>query len=265
MSDSSRRPAKPPHGQESGHGLVMPAEYLAMLSRDGHHNVQAFRYDSAQLFRSTDLRGKRILEIGSGRGLLAMLMGLQGAARVVSMEPEMVGATSGVIAAQQERIETLGLINVEVLPADFNTWEDRGEQFDLILSRASINHLYASDKHALHHRETFENYVRMARKIHSLLAPGGVFIATDACRYGLFSALRVVGIRRPWRWKRSGVNWRHHQNPGTWKRILRDAGFAVVTVDFPVPYQLRFASALVNTAVANFVLKGSFILRAERT
>lgn len=242
----------------------MPPAYVAMLARDGHHNVTAFRYDAAQLFDGIDIREKRVLEIGSGRGLLAILVWLQGADFVASMEPELVGATSGVIAMQRERIGTLGLANVEVVTADFNTWDAAGARFDVILSRASLNHLHASEKHALRDRDTYENYVRVARKIHELLAPGGFFIATDACRYGFFSALRRFGVRRPWRWKRSGLNWRHHQNPGTWARIFHEAGFARVRVDYPVPYALRHSRAIVNTAFANFFLKGSFILRAER-
>ncbi len=158
-----------------------------------------------------------MLEIGSGKGLLAVMMGLQGAERVVSLEPEMVGATSGVIAIQRERVEALRLSNVDVVVGDFNTWEGAAGSFDVIVSRASINHLQQSDRHALRHSETYTNYVAVAKRIHSLLAPGGVFIATDACRYAFFTAVRGLGIRRPWRKARSGVNWRHHQNPSTWR------------------------------------------------
>jgi hypothetical protein len=35
-------------------------------------------------------------------------------------------------------------------------------------------------------------------------------------------------------------------------------------VDYPVPYKLRHAAPVVNTAVANFFLTGNFILRAFR-
>ena len=62
-------------------GLTLPTQYLGMLARDGHANPAAFSYATNQLFRGVDLQGKRILEIGSGRGLMALLMGLHGAAR----------------------------------------------------------------------------------------------------------------------------------------------------------------------------------------
>lgn len=254
----------PEAGSVSYNGLTIPHAYLDMLARDGHHNVPGFLHANAEMLRDIDLRGKRVLEIGSGRGLIALLVGLQGAARVVSMEPELVGATSGVIADQRARIADLGLTNVEVVAADFNTWDSGGETFDIILSRASINHLYASTHHAMQHRETHDNYLRVARRIHGLLAPGGAFIATDACRHGFFTLARRFGIRRPWRWKKSGVDWRHHQNPGTWRSIFREAGFSKVVVRYPVPYPFRRMAMVVDTALVNFFLKGAFILRAYR-
>lgn len=242
----------------------LPPAYLAMLERDGHQNPPAFAHALANLFEGTDLRGKPVLEIGSGRGLVAIYMGMRGAAHVLSMEPELVGATPGVIADQRARIAALGLKNVDVEVADFNTWEAGDRRFDVIVSWASINHLHESNQHAEHHRPTYDAYVRVAGRIRSMLAPDGTFIATDACRYGFFTGVRRLGIRRPWQWKRSGVDWRYHQNVGTWKKIFADAGFGTTAVDYPVPYRLRFAKPIVNTALANFFLHGAFILRARR-
>jgi SAM-dependent methyltransferase len=154
---------------------------------------------------------------------------------------------------------------VQVVAADFNTWESDGRHFDFILSRASLNHLYASERHAMRDPITFDAYVGIARKIHCLLAPGGVFVATDACRYAFFTAVSRFGLRRPWRRERTGVNWRHHQNPRTWRTIFAAAGFTDLSVGFPVPYRLRGFARLVGTAGANFFLNGSFILRARRS
>lgn len=264
MSTSNRTESVPPAADARRGDAALPDAYLAMLAEDGRHNVPGFLRGCEGLLRGVDLPRARVLEIGSGRGLMALLVGLRGAAHVVSMEPELAGASSGVIAQQRARVAQLNLTNVEVVNADFNTWQNDGEPFDVILSRASLNHLYPTDKHALHDRETYERYLEIARKIHGLLVPGGLFVATDANRYAFFTMARRFGIRRPWRWKRSGVDWRHHQNAGVWARIFRDAGFQQVTVRYPVPYRLRWLSRIVNTSVANFFLKGAFVLRARR-
>lgn len=254
--------AAPSGALASGYPGTVPPAYLDMLRADGHDSPPAFFRAAAGIFRGVELRDKRVLEIGSGRGLMALYAALQGAAKVVSIEPELVGATSGVIAVQRQRVSTLGVRNVIVVPADFNAWNPGDARFDVVLSRASINHLYQSDRHALEDRATYSNYLRVVRKIHDTLAPGGVFIATDACRYALFTRLRKFGIRRPWRWQRSGVDWRHHQNPSTWARIFRDAGFSRTEVHYAVPYKLRHLGLVVNTAAANFFLSGTFIIQA---
>jgi SAM-dependent methyltransferase len=241
----------------------LPVDYVAMLESDGHRNPPAFAHMLANMFKGIDFTGKRVLEIGSGRGLVAISMAMRGA-HVLSMEPELVGATSGVIAQQEARVRALGLTNVEVLNADFNTWDPGDHRFDVIVSHASINHLYASPHHAERDRKTYEAYLRIARRVRDMLGPGGAFVATDACRYAFFSALRELGIRRPWQWHRSGVDWRHHQNPGTWRKIFREAGFSSIQITYPAPYRLRTLSPIVGTAVANFFLQGMFVMRAHR-
>jgi SAM-dependent methyltransferase len=241
----------------------LPPEYIAMLERDGHRNPAAFAHALANMFKGIDFAGKHVLEIGSGRGLLAIYMGLRGA-HVLSMEPELAGATSGVIAQQRARVKAMGLSNVEVLNADFNTWDPGDSRFDVIVSRSSLNHLHASAHHAEHHRETYDTYVQVARRLRTMLVPSGSFVATDACRYAFFSGLREFGIRRPWQWKRSGVDWKHHQNPGTWRKIFLEAGFSAIQITYPAPYRLRALSPVVETAPANFFLQGMFVIRALR-
>jgi SAM-dependent methyltransferase len=230
-----------------------------MLKEDGHDHPAAFRYAMDQVFRGVNLQGARALEIGSGTGLQAMYMAMAGA-HVTSLEPEGVGATSGVIAKQRDRCRRLGLA-VGVVPADFNTWQT-DLHFDVILSRNSINHLYATEHHALRHGETRARYLEMLRRVDALRAPGGVFVATDASRYGWFNLTRKW-IKRPWRAGRSGVNWRHHQTPYTWRRLLLQAGFEDVRIDYPVPFRLHRLEPVVNTAPVNFFLLGAFILRAR--
>jgi len=97
-----------------------------------------------------------------------------------------------------------------------------------------------------------------------MLSPGGQFVATDATRYAFFTSVRHLGIRRPWDRRKTGVNWRHHQNPGTWASIFREAGFSHVTFDYPIPFRFRPVAPLANNALANFFMLGSFILKATR-
>jgi SAM-dependent methyltransferase len=240
------------------------AAFAAMLREDGHDNLNGYLHEAAHLFDGVEIAGHSVLEIGSGKGMMTMYAALQGASTVISMEPEMVGSRSGMISLQQQRLDTLGIRSVEFLPADFNEWDPRGRTFDIVMCRAAINHLHASDQHAMSHLPTYDGYLTVIRKMLSVTAPGGVVLITDACRYAFFTATRNLGIRRPWDWSKTGINWRHHQNPQTWARLFRDAGFARVEIRYPLPYRLRQYRGLVDTAVSNFFLQGNFILRAHR-
>ena len=245
--------------QASRQATLTDPRYARMMAEDGHEHPEAYLDSCDQLFRGVELRGKDVLEIGSGRGLLSIYLAMRGA-RVTSLEPEMAGSQSGMMHLQQTRCAALGL-KVETLPVDFNGWRPT-RTFDVIVSRSTVNHLYPSEHHALAHQPTWDGYVQMFQHTRSLLRPGGVFVARDSSRYALFLLLRKW-IRKPWKTGHTGVDWRHHQNAATWVRLMWAAGFTSASRDYLIPYPLRRVSWLVNTGLVSFFLKGVFIVKAR--
>jgi len=239
------------------------ARFGEVAKQDGHDHLDRYMRAQGEFFGPVRLEGRSVLEIGSGTGLTSMFIALAGARSVVSMEPGLAGARSRVRDIQEERIAALGLRQIELLGEDFNTWNSGGRRFDVIVSQSSINHLQESKEHALRDRETYDRFVVAVRKIHDLLEPGGVACVSDACRYGLFAFAKRIGIRRPWG-KPVTINWRIHQNPGTWRRIFTDAGFTRFEVAYPVPHRLRPLGPVVANPLGNFFLSAHFILRAWR-
>jgi SAM-dependent methyltransferase len=238
------------------------AAYASMLAEDGHDNLDAFLYQARSLFSGIDLRGKSVLEVGSGEGLMTLFASMSGA-KVVSMEPELEGSRSGMIDLQRKRLAALGLADVEFLSADFNAWEPGDRTFDVVLLCNSINHLYESPHHARAHKETHRRMVEVVGKVRRATKPSGVAIASDACRYGLFMAASYLGIPRPWDLRPLTLNWRIHQNPPVWREIFLEAGFSAVDIIYPLPYRLRGLGALVQNPVTNFLLEASFTLHAR--
>ncbi|TWU54485.1 Methyltransferase domain protein [Rubripirellula tenax] len=237
---------------------------LKFEAEDGHENPTGYRRYLSQLFGDTNLNDKRILEIGSGKGLISLHCGLSGAKHVISVEPEMEGSTSGVIAIQNERIKLLSLENVELRQEDFNSLDIAEGSVDLIVMIAVLNHLYETPQNASRDKDAFDKYVAIAEKLHTLLDEGGAIIATDACRYCLWTQLRRIGWPRKWCLTQRTIDWRIHQQPAVWEKIFRAAGFSRFEVKYPVPNRLRHLEPLINNPVGNFAVMGEFIFYAYK-
>jgi tRNA G46 methylase TrmB len=239
----------------SGHELE------SILAEAGGDLVR-WEYGARGHLPDLDLRGKSVLEIGSGSGLLTIFLALQEPEVVVSMEPELAGASRDVIQTQQTRIRRLGLNNVNIITDDFNEWQPGDQRFDVIVSRATINHIFESPWSATRDSATRARYVEIAGKFRRALKPGGVALVSDACRYGFFTMTRSLGVRRPWQWKPTTIDWRLHQSPRTWKAIFLEGGFREAAIVYPVPYPIRHFAPFVRNPVANFFLLSRFLLKA---
>ena len=240
-------------------------KFIQFLKEDKHENIDAFFHTANHTFQDIEFEGKRIVDIGSGKGLMSIYTSLYGAKEVVSLEPELHGATNKALEIQRDRVKKLNINNIKILNQDFNLWEYNDEPFDIVMSFASINHLHESPYHALHHEETRQIYIDIAKKIRELLCLNGVAMITDSCRYGLFHWLKYIGINRPWTpTKRTSINFRIHQNPGVWKDIFVNAGFSEVRIKYPLPYKLRKVKKFIENPIANFLLEARFILYCYR-
>lgn len=236
--------------------------FAKILADDRHDRPPAYQFTMERMFQDVSIADKSVLDIGSGRGLTTLWLALQGAKRVVSMEPELEGSRSGVVALQRARIAELGLHQVEVVTSAFEHYEPQ-VPFDLIVSNASINHLNETRTHALRSQEAFDAFVAIASQLRRWLAVGGVVVVTDACRYSLWTQAMRFGLPKTLCYSRlRTIDWRLHQQPEVWKRIFAQAGFSDCRIDYPVPYRLRNFAWVMNSAPAAWLLQGEFILTA---
>jgi cyclopropane fatty-acyl-phospholipid synthase-like methyltransferase len=126
--------------------------------------------------------GKRVLEIGSGRGYCSLF--LAGAAP----DAEVVGVdlVPRHVAVATEQARTAGLDNVEFLLEDATKLgEDRGSGASA-LRPGSFDVVFGVE--ALCHMDTPEAAGRVSRAVASLLRPGGRFVIVDGFRSESFSA-----------------------------------------------------------------------------
>lgn len=175
----------------------------------------------AQLFHNTDFRGKSMLEIGCGKGLLCLWAALNGASETVGLEPLAEGAFDSSECHRDFRLmaQRLGLSQSTILPYTVQDYDGGENRFDIVLSVASINHLDEKSCIALRKSsEAVRAYQQVFRHIARMLKPGGKLIIMDAARRNFFGDL---GLRNP---LSPNIEWFKHQQPETWAALLRSCG-----------------------------------------
>ena len=97
------------------------------------------------VFGDYDFKGKRVLDVGGGAGLLSFWSLLNGASSAVLLEPEFEGSTSGIISNIQSNAYTLGIEDkfehLCTTIQDYLANYSGSTSFDCIVYANSINHI----------------------------------------------------------------------------------------------------------------------------
>jgi SAM-dependent methyltransferase len=240
--------------------------YREILTRrlySTRHNLDHFL---ATVFADLPLEGCTVLDIGGGMGLLGFAAVQRGAARAVLVEPEAhapgetAGGTAGVTARFREVRDALGWSDQVVLaPVTFQAFDPGAERFDLVLSHNSINHLDERACTELHRSaEARRVYLEIFAKVRSLMRTGGRLVILDCARRNLFGDL---GLRSP---IMPAIEWRKHQQPRVWARLLTEAGFTEPAIRWTTLHSLgRPGRLLLGNPVAAYVLTSHFRLEVR--
>jgi cyclopropane fatty-acyl-phospholipid synthase-like methyltransferase len=144
---------------------------------------------------SLDLRDKVVLDVGSGRGLLSFVAAASGARRVVALEPEAEGSTSGVVDAFAAVQRRLSLNNLSLYGTRLQEYDYAEAPFDIVVLYNSINHI---DEHAcIKYRmdpASKEIYINLFKKIYQNTRMGGTIVIADCSSRNLFGD---IGLRNP--------------------------------------------------------------------
>jgi SAM-dependent methyltransferase len=122
---------------------VNPAAHQELLRyvAEIHGARSAANFDWAmrkRLFAGIDLEGKTMLDIGCGHGRMGLWAAARGARRVVGLEPEAEGSSSGMQEAFDAAARRVGLANrVELVTKPLQEYEI-AERFDVVLLAGSF-------------------------------------------------------------------------------------------------------------------------------
>jgi glycosyltransferase involved in cell wall biosynthesis/SAM-dependent methyltransferase len=242
------------------YGLKLRQYFPAMIEERLFPRKSNLIYYQRWLFDGVDFRGKRVLDIGAGSGLNGFYAACNGAREVLCIDPEADGSTAGGAERFTRLRRRLGLDNIRMQPAFFQSFDAGGAKFDVILLHNSINHLdETACINLLSDPAARQSYRLVFEKLAALAQPGAQLILCDCTRYNFFAS---VGLRSP---ISPTIEWDKHQAPEVWAELLAEAGFASPRIRWS-SFNLLGAPGrwLLGNRFAAYFLKSHFCLSVEK-
>ena len=228
-------------------------------------NARWLRVRTEDYFGTLDFSGKHMLEIGAGKGLYACCVASLNAHRVVALEPQLAGSRNTSISIFQQKIEGLGLRNLEFHPATMQAYHAPPASFDIIYMLSVINHLDETHVRTLDSDEASRAVFRqLLQPVYDWLKPGGMLVISDNTNTHAYKPLVKLGLLKHHPFQ-PAITWEIHQPPQIWQRLLESIGFSSIqyhwATQWRYPWIPRF---LCDNMVATYLYSGMFVLRARR-
>jgi SAM-dependent methyltransferase len=244
---------------------MLPQQHIQKLIDAGRrrgfwrHGFDLQRH-SKQIFGGVSLQGKRMLELGSGRGVFSMWAAIHGATRVVGLEPMADGFydAKNFMDNFQSMVREVGVNTVEVDPTLVQNYRAPDGSFDVVLSVHSLNHL--DEDACIRLRQDAaarQTYVDIFRNVRRMLVPGGKLVIIDCSSRSLWSDL---GLKNPFN---PDIEWHKHQPAEMWAEVLALAGFGKTLIQHPGMSLFRYLRIPYIPAFLAYCMDGMF--RIEMT
>jgi SAM-dependent methyltransferase len=228
--------------------------------RSGYKSAESLRFRCTSVFKDVELAGRKVLEIGAGRGDLCFWAAYQGASDVVGLEPEIDGSSCGAIADFESMIRSSGFDNVTLHKETIQEHQPAIEHFDVVVSHNSMEHLDEDAVARLNDDHSARQvYAEIVQKIARTIKPGGYFII---CNHSRTNFWPMIGRKNPFS---PTLEWDLHPTPQTWKSLLRTNGFRDIKVEWPHRYRARRLGPLVTNPLFAFFTDSMFRLVARKS
>lgn len=232
--------------------------YFELMAEDGRR-PENVRFEMEKLFAGVPLAGRSVLDIGAGSGDTSLYAACSGAELVIGLEPEAAGSDTHVRSTFTRRSNRLGAEQVSLRAETLQDFEP-AQQFDVIVSKASINHLDEPACMRLHiDPEARDTYLWILGKLGDMTRPGADLVVHDCSRQNVFDRL---GLRNP---IATTIEWEKHQSPKLWAELLAEVGFEQPRIRWLSFNSLRRpGQLLLGNRVGAFLTTSQFCLTMKR-
>lgn len=238
--------------------LIKYEDWYNTVVATGTDSFEKFHYHLQSQISELDLVGKRVLEVGCGKGAVSLYLALfSGAREVVALdEAAGVGAPVGINQALRNALDSFGLPNLAVIDADIMQNDFPTGSFDVIIANNALHHVVDSGM-IFRDKQAQAGYVELFAELKRLLSDSG--------------SLSIVEISRSlfWRWspvklKWKAIEWHLHPTRKEWLSVIRDSGLNLLNTRYMVPYRLRLVAQCLCNPVGHFFLALGFIIVATK-
>jgi SAM-dependent methyltransferase len=213
-----------------------------------------------RLFCGVPLAGRRVLDVGGGNGLMSFFAAANGAGPVVCLDPMADGSNPAMDRQYRLLDDAMGAdVDVRVRRCGVEDLDPDSGQFDVVLVHNAVNHFNEAACAALPAAWAAAWYRELFGRIAALLPPDGDLILADCAARNLWGDLGVRNVFAP------TIEWRIHQQPRVWVRLLEAAGFDRPLVSWNPPGRLGTAGRmLLANRVGGYLTNSHFTIRMKR-
>lgn len=217
-------------------------------------------YLESQLFDGIDFANKSLIDIGGGNGLFGFYAAVNGASKVVVMEPEFDGSSQGMISEFNSINSHLGnLNNISHTRQVLEEYDRKNNQFDYILIHNSINHINEEACiNLIKEKQAQDIYMNFFNMLQEISKPNTILIICDCSRKNLFGDLLKYNPIAP------SIEWHKHQSPEVWSKYLQQCHYKEKLITWTSPNFLgKFGMIFMKNWLASYLTFSHFKLVME--